>query len=70
MELININQLVSAVIYSIIGIVIFVVMFTMIDWISPKDLWGEIAEKQNTAMAILAGLVGLGICIIIASAIH
>ena len=70
MELIKIDQIVSAVIYSVIGIVIFVVMFSMIDWISPKDLWGEIADKQNMAMAILAGLVALGVCIIIASAIH
>ena len=62
-------QLLLALIYSVSGAVIFILVFTVVDWISPKDLWGEITDKQNVAMAILAGFVALGLCIIIAAAI-
>lgn len=68
-NLIDMNHFLAALIYSLLGVVIFVVVFALIDFISPKDLWGEIADRQNMAMAILAGLVGLGISIIIAAAI-
>jgi uncharacterized membrane protein YjfL (UPF0719 family) len=37
---------------------------------TPYSLWREIVEKQNTALAILIGLVSLGIGVIIAAAIH
>jgi hypothetical protein len=33
-------------------------------------LWKEIVEDKNTALAILVGAMSLGMCIIIASAIH
>ena len=60
----------NAFIYAILGIVLFVVSFVILDKISPYDLWGEINEKNNTALAILVGLMSLGMCIIIAAAIH
>ena len=68
-SLINFDHILAALIYSVMGIVVFVVIFALIDWISPKDLWGEIADKQNVAMAVLAGFVALGITIIIAASI-
>ena len=69
MDLINWTQMLVALIYCVMGALIFIVVFGIVDWISPKDLWGEIADKQNVAMAILAGFVALGLCIIIAAAI-
>ena len=60
----------NAFIYAILGIVLFVVSFAILDKISPYDLWGEINKKNNTALAILVGLMSLGMCIIIAAAIH
>lgn len=68
MEILNWEHLLAALIYSVAGVIIFVTVFALIDLISPKDLWGEIADKQNVAMATLVGLVGLGICVIIAAA--
>ena len=66
---INWGSLLNALIYSVLGAAIFVIVFAVIDWISPKELWNEIADKHNQALAILAGFVALGICIIIAAAI-
>ncbi len=40
------------------------------DKITPYDLWKEIVHEKNVALAIVVGSVALGICLIIASAIH
>ena len=42
----------------------------MVDRLTPYDLWKELVEKQNTAVAFVVGMVALGICIIVAAAIH
>jgi uncharacterized membrane protein YjfL (UPF0719 family) len=42
----------------------------IIDKITPYDLWGEIVERQNQALALVIAAMSLGICIIIAAAIH
>lgn len=67
--LVSLDHILGALIYSVIGITLFVLFFAIIDWIHPRDLWGEIADKQNMAVAILAGCVALGVCIIIAASV-
>jgi putative membrane protein len=64
------NNMLSAVVFAAIGIIIFVVFFVILDWITPYDLWKELNEEKNVALAIVVGAAALGICIIIASAIH
>ncbi len=67
--LLDLDHILAVLVYSVLGIVIMVLTFVIIDWISPRDLWGEIADKQNRATAILfAGLL-IGISIIIAAAL-
>ena len=53
-----------------LGIVVFVAAFVVIDRLTPYQLWKEIIEEHNTALAILIGLISLGVSIIIAAAIH
>lgn len=60
----------NAIIYAAIGIVIFAGAFIIIDKVTPYHLWKEIVQEHNMALAILLGAMSLGICIIIASAIH
>ena len=60
----------NALVFSLLGIVIFLVAFSILDKVTPYSLWKEIVEEQNTALAILVGSVSLGICIIIAAAVH
>ncbi len=64
------NNLLNAVAYSLLGIVIFVVAFFLIDKFTPFHLWKEIVEDKNVALAILIGAMSIGICIIIAAAVH
>lgn len=63
-------QLLNALVYAVLGIVIFVISFSILDWLTPYALWKEIVEEQNTALAILVGAAALGICVIIAAAVH
>ena len=64
------GQLLNALIYALLGIAIFALCFAIIDWLTPYDLWKEINEDRNVALAILVGAMSLGMCIIIAAAIH
>lgn len=64
------GAMMNALIYAVFGVVILVVSFIVWDKITPYDLWAEIVEKQNSALAIFAGLMALGIAIIVASAVH
>jgi uncharacterized membrane protein YjfL (UPF0719 family) len=60
----------SAIAFAALGIVIFVVAFFVIDKFTPYHLWKEIVEEKNTALALLVGAMTVGICIIIAAAVH
>ena len=62
--------LLNAVIYALLGIVIFVVAFFIIDQLTPYALWKEIVEEKNMALAILVGAMSIGMCFIIAMAIR
>jgi uncharacterized membrane protein YjfL (UPF0719 family) len=64
------GYLLNAVVYSLLGILIFVLAFIVLDKITPYSLWKEICEEHNTALAILVGAMSIGISIIIASAVH
>ena len=66
----NISALVNALVYSVLGILIFVIAFLIIDKMTPYHLWKEIVEDKNVALAILIGALSIGMCIIIAAAVH
>jgi putative membrane protein len=63
-------SLANAVVYAVLGIVIFVIAFAAIDRLTPYNLWKEIVEEKNVALAILLGAMSIGICLIIAAAVH
>jgi uncharacterized membrane protein YjfL (UPF0719 family) len=69
-ELIKPAALLSALLFALMGVLIFWVCFIIIDKITPYDLWGEIVEKQNMALGLVVGAMCLGISIIVAAAIH
>jgi putative membrane protein len=60
----------AALAFAFIGIVVFVVAFAVIDRLTPYHLWKEIVEEKNVALAVLVGAMSIGICIIIAAAVH
>jgi uncharacterized membrane protein YjfL (UPF0719 family) len=67
---VNLGSLLNALIYSVLGILIFVIAFLIIDKMTPYHLWKEIVEDKNVALAILIGALSIGMCIIIAAAVH
>ena len=66
----EISYIINAVIFSVIGLVLFAVAFAVLDRLTPYNLWAEITQKQNVALAIIVGSAALGLSIIIAAAIH
>ncbi len=60
----------ATILYAGVGILIFIFSFVLVDRLTPGELWREIIERQNTAVAILAGAVAIGISTIIAAAVH
>jgi putative membrane protein len=67
---IQLTNVVNAILYAGIGIVVFGLAFLVIDKFTPYNLWKEIVQEHNTALAILLGAMSLGICVIIAAAVH
>ena len=69
-ELINYKYLVASVVYSVLGIVILVIAFWIIEKITPENMWKEIIDKHNIALAIVCAAFMIAVAIIISSAIH
>lgn len=63
------NHLVAAAVYALLGIVLFVLAFFLVDRLTPGTLWKEIIEEHNTALAVIVGAMSIGLSIIIAAAI-
>jgi putative membrane protein len=66
----TVGYVLNAVIFAFLGIAIFVVTFLILDKLTPYDLWREICENKNLALAVMLGAMSLGLCIIIAAAVH
>ena len=60
----------NSIVFSVVGVVVFWVSFVVIDTLPPYNLWKEISEDRNLALAIVVGAMSVGICTIIAAAIH
>ena len=69
-QLINMKYVVAALVYSGIGIVVLFIALWLFDLITPGNLWKEIVEEHNIALAITAGAMTIAIAHIISSAIH
>ncbi|MCB1178351.1 MAG: DUF350 domain-containing protein [Leptospiraceae bacterium] len=68
-QLINLHYIVNALVFSFIGIIVLSISFYIFDKLTPNELWHEIVEKQNSALAITAGAMIIAMSIIIAAAI-
>jgi len=66
----HLGTFLNALIYAFTGVAVFALSFAILDLLTPYDLWKEICEDRNVALGIMVGATALGICIIIAAAIH
>ena len=69
-EMVKPAAVLASLLYAVMGVLVFWLCFVIIDKITPYDLWGEIVEKQNVALALVVAAMSLGICLIVAAAIH
>ena len=60
----------GSILYALIGVFVFWICFVIVDKLTPYDLWREICEKQNRALATVVAAMCLGIALIVAAAIH
>jgi putative membrane protein len=60
----------GSILYALIGVLVFWLGFMLIDKLTPYDLWAEIVEKQNRALAIVVAGMCIGIALIVAAAIQ
>jgi putative membrane protein len=70
MEWMKPEVVLGSVLYALLGVLMFWISFVVIDKLTPYNLWEEIVEKQNQALALVVAAMSLGICIIVAAAIH
>jgi putative membrane protein len=70
MEWLKPDVVLGSAVYALMGVIIFWLSFIIIDKLTPYNLWLEIVEKQNKALALVVAAMSLGICIIVAAAIH
>ena len=66
----RIDYVINAAVFALLGIVIFVASFLVLDKITPYDLWKEIVVERNLALGVLLGAMSIGLCLIIAAAVH
>jgi len=66
----NWGAFVNSLVYTVLGVVVFWVAFVIVDKITPYNLWKELVEEKNVALAIVVGAMCLGIAIIVGAAIH
>lgn len=65
-----VRAIVSSVVFSTIGLVMFLIAWRAMQWLMPFSVRKELEEDQNTALGVVIGSIMLGLAIIIAAAIH
>ncbi len=70
MEWFKAGVFLNTIIFALIGVFVFWLCFIIIDKLTPYDLWAELVEKKNVALAIVVAALCLGISIIVAAAVH
>jgi uncharacterized membrane protein YjfL (UPF0719 family) len=60
----------GSLLYALIGVIVFWLAFVIIDKLTPYDLWAEIVEKKNLALAIVVGSMCIAIGMIVSAAVH
>jgi uncharacterized membrane protein YjfL (UPF0719 family) len=66
----NLGAFINSLVYTVVGVVLFWLAFVIVDKITPYDLWKELVEEKNVALAIVVGAMSIAIAIIVGAAIH
>ncbi len=60
----------GSMLFALIGVLVFWVCFIIVDKLTPYDLWKEIIEEKNIALAIVVGSMCIAIGLIVSAAVH
>ena len=60
----------GSLLFALMGVAVFWVCFLIIDKLTPYDLWNEIVEKKNVALAIVVGAMCIAIGLIVSASVH
>jgi putative membrane protein len=64
------SNFVAAVVFALLGVVLFCIAFMVFDKMTPGSIWKELLEDQNVALGNLMAGIAIALAIIIAAAIH
>ena len=68
-EIFDIASIASAAVYSVLGLLIFGIVWMLIVWLTPFSIRKEIEEDHNMALAVVMAGVIIAIGLVIAAAI-
>ncbi len=60
----------GSLLFALVGVFVFWLCFIIIDKLTPYDLWAEIVEKKNMALAIVVAAMCIAIGLIVSAAVH
>lgn len=60
----------GSILYAVVGVLVFWISFVIVDKLTPYNLWAELVEKKNVALAIVVGAKCIAIGLIVAAAVH
>ncbi len=60
----------GSILYALIGVLVFLICFLIVDKLTPYQLWHQIVDEKNVALAIVVGAIAIAIGLIVAAAIH
>ena len=60
----------GSILYALIGVLVFLICFLIVDKLTPYQLWQQIVGEKNVALAIVVGAIAIAIGLIVAAAIH
>jgi putative membrane protein len=61
---------IGSILYALVGVLVFLICFIVVDKLTPYRLWDQIVEEKNVALAIVVGAIAIAIGLIVAAAIH
>ena len=60
----------GSILYALVGVLVFLICFLIVDKLTPYQLWSQIVDEKNVALAIVVGAIAIAIGLIVAAAIH
>jgi uncharacterized membrane protein YjfL (UPF0719 family) len=70
MEILTMKPVLASIVFSLLGIIILLIAYFIVEKLTPENTWNEISKNNNVALAIVFAAFIIGISMIISAAIH